>query len=328
MTNTENSIKLKKLIRFILLLLAAFFALNLHGETSPDIYKPDISNPFHDVFYSYYSSNKKQAIKMLKKLFNNNKYKNHALINYGLINEYETNFPEAEKYYKEALNNNEKVAFIYLYILYKKYNKEKLLPLIQKIQNDNWTLYEKSVHYAEINDENNAIECLSQAIENGFSSPNLLLNDPAFNNLKKTFKFKWLLHKAEKNHSKSISIVQKMKKAELEYKKDKPYGMISELDVAAYYEKTGKEKKALNILTSLVNSKISFRDKSVALFWLARINAKNNEKKIAKQYLQNFIEHVSGQEKDSTGYKNIIAPLYKDIVLNDEYLKKIADEKN
>jgi hypothetical protein len=104
--------------------------------------------------------------------------------------------------------------------------------------------------------------------------------------------------------------------------------MISELDIAAYYEKTGKEKKALNILNSLVNSKISFRDKSIALFWLARINAKNNEKKIAKQYLKDFTEHISGQEKDTTGYKNIIAQVYKDIIINDEHLKKIAEEKN
>jgi tetratricopeptide (TPR) repeat protein len=305
------------------------FSLNLYGDTGDCKYIQDITNPFHDIFNLYFSNNEKEAVNLLKKQFNNKKIKNQAYINYGLIREYKTSYEEAEKYYRIALANNEKLSILYLYNLYKNYDKDKLLPLLSALQNHEdslWMLYEKAAHYIEIDDKDKALDCLSQAIDKGFSSVDLLNNDPAFNKIKNTFKFKWLIHRIKNNYSKSNSIIQKMKETEYEFKKDKPYGLIRELEEASNYEKAGEDKKALNVLESLQQSKLTFRDKSTTLFWLARINARIGKEKASKQYLAEFTDFVSGHVKDETGYKALISPVYKDIIANDANLKKIYQE--
>ncbi len=303
--------------------------MNLYGDPGDSKYIPDTSNPFHDVFYMYFSNNKKEAVNLLKKQFNKRKLKYHAYLNYGLVNEYERNYSEAEKYYRMALANNEKLSILYLSNLYNNYDKNKLLPLMTAFEFHKegiWALYEKAAYYNLTGDKNKAVECLSQAVEKGFSSADLLNNDPAFNNIKNTFRFKWLVHGAKNNYSKKNSINQKMDEAEHEYKKDKPYGLIRELETASNFEKAGKEKAALNVLESLLQSKIPFRDRSTALFRLARINAKIGNEKAAKKYLTGFTEYVSGQKNDETGFKDLIAPVYKDIMANDIYLRKIYHE--
>jgi tetratricopeptide (TPR) repeat protein len=321
------------LTRAVILFAGILIALNLHGDSSGDSgannYAPDITNPFHDIFNLYFNNEKKEASNFLKKLFNNKKLKNQAYINYGLIQELEKNYPEAEKYYKMALANNEKISILYLNNLYKNYDKEKLLPLLSTVKNHEenyWTLYEQSIYYLEIDDGDKALGCLSEAIDKGFSSVDLLQNDPSFNNIKNTFKFKWLVHRAKNNIIKSKSIIQKLKETEYKFLSDKIYGVSRELDAATNYEKAGKDNKALNILESLLQSKLSFRDRSTTLFWLARINARIGNEKTAKQYLRDFTNYVSGQEKDDTGYKDLIFAVYKDIIANDESLKKISGE--
>jgi tetratricopeptide (TPR) repeat protein len=326
MANRFILINKKTICSKILLFAGILFSLNLYGDPGDSKYVPDITNPFHDIFNLYFSNNEKEAVKLLKKQFNNRKLKNQAYLNFGLIQEFEKNYSEAEKYYRMALANNEKISILYLNNLYRNYNKDKLLPLLDAVQNNEdswWILYEKAAYYIETGDKDKAVACLSEAIDKGFSSVDLLNNDPAFDKIKNTFKFKWLIHRAKNNYLKSTSIIQKMEEAEYEYKKDKPFGIIRELDAASNYEKTGKDKKALNILESLLKSKLSFRDKSTTLFWLARINARIGEEKTAKKYLREFTDYISGQEKDNTGYKTLLAPVYKDIILNDEYLKKM-----
>ncbi len=314
-------------IKLIFLFSLVFSSLYLHGDSNNN-FTPDTANPFHDVFYFYNYDNKKEAYKILKKQFNNKRLKNQAYINYGLIKEYEGNYSEAEKYYREALNNNEKIAIIYLYNLYNHHGKEKTMRLLAAVQGntDVWTLYERAVHFIEDGDSDNAMEYLSQAIENGFSSTDLLINDPAFNGIRNSIKFTQLVNTAKNNYSKSISVLENLKKAKSAYYAGKPYGLIDQLEIAAYYEKTGREKDALEILSSLINSKLTFRDRSITLFWLARISAKINQEKSAKKYLREFINHVSGQEKDKTRFKDIAVAFYKDIILNDVFLKKIGED--
>lgn len=310
----------------IILFSGIFLSLNLYGDTANNKFIPDLTNPFHDIFNLYFSNNKKEAAALLKKQFNNKKLKDQAYINYGLLNEYDENYTEAEKYYRMALADNEKLSVIYLFNLYKNYDKDKLLPLLSAPQNREdsvWMLYEKAAHYSETDDKDKALASLTEAIDKGFSSADLLNNDPAFNNIKNSFKFKWLSHKAKNNYSKANSIIQKMNEIQFEYTKDKLYGLNRELETASNFEKSGRDKNALNVLELLLQSKLSFRDRSTALFWLARINARTGKEKAAKKYLTEFTDFISGQTKDETGYKELIAPVYKDIIANDPYLKKI-----
>ncbi|MBN2040000.1 MAG: hypothetical protein JW864_08170 [Spirochaetes bacterium] len=303
-----------------------FLLFNFYGHTAGSNYFPDISNPFHDVFYSYNNYNKSEAKKLLNRQYDKF-FQNQIYINYGLILEYEENFSEAENYYRKALRNDKNLSITYLHNLYKKHNREKTLPLLfalKKNINSCWIDYEIAVHYAESNDEDKAIEYLSYAIDRGFSSADLLQKDNVFDSIRNRSGFKSLVRKAEKNYRKPDSIAEQMKAAEYEYEEDKPYGMINELRIAAYYENSGRDDKALNILSSLVRSKPAFRDKSIALFRLARINAGKGSRNDARLYLKSFVDHISGEEADDTGYKRLVKLIYKDLILNDRYLSNIG----
>ncbi|MBN2402419.1 MAG: tetratricopeptide repeat protein [Spirochaetes bacterium] len=327
--NRFSIIKKNNICSRIILFAGIFFVLNLHGHSGVNNYAPDITNPFHDVFNLYFNNLKKEAVNLLKKQFKNKRLKSQAYINYGLIQEFESNYAEAEKYYRMALSDNEKTAVLYLYNFYKNYDKEKIMPLllaVQKNENNYWILYEQAVFYIENSEKDKAFDCLSEAVDKGFSSADLLFNDPAFNEIKNTIKFKWIVHKSKKNYSKSASITQKSKESDYEYKKDKPYDINADLITASELEKAGNEKQALNILTSLLKSKLSFRDRSIALFWSARLSARTGREKKAEQYLREFNNHISGQEKDETGYRDLITLVYKDIISNAESLKRIAGE--
>lgn len=312
----------------VLLLILILLLFNLHGHSAGNDYFPDINNPFHDVFYAYSNYNKGEAKKLLKKQFNRF-FKNQAYINYGLIQEYEAHYPEAENYYRKALKNSEKISITYLYDLYRNHDREKSLPLLFALKNNInncWIYYEIAVNYAENNDNLKALNYLSRAIDMGFSSTEMLLNDTAFDQMKVDYSFKKLIKKAGKKRDESGSIARRMKAAEYEFEKDKPYGMLNELQIAAYYENSGRYGKAMSILSSLIGSGLSFRDKSITLFWLARMNAKKGRQVAAKKYLNRFIGLIRGNETDSTGFKKLIAPIYTDVILNDRFLRNIGTD--
>ncbi len=336
------NIRIKKAIRFIqdikknprlnlafikpiVIIPAIFFSLQLHGSTAND-YTADISNPFHDIFNAYYSNQVNLAMKLLHKQFNK-QLKNQAYINYGLILEHKGNFAEAEKYYRKALGNSEMIALIYLHDHYKKHDQDKIIPLLEALEGHMqscWIDYEKAAYYAETGNKEAVLKYLSQAAEKGFSSVELLRSDTAFDAVRDTSGFKKIMRTAEKNASSSPSVTAMANQLVYEYEKDKPFGKSTELDAAAYFEKTGKDSKALNILTSLLESGQSFRNRSITLFWLARIHARKGNEKKAKKYLNYFKKYIAGKSEDKTGFKDLISPLYKDIILNDKYLKKIA----
>ena len=65
------------------------------------------------------------------------------------------------------------------------------------------------------------------------------------------------------------------------------------------------------------------RDKSIALYWLARLEAKIGNPGVARDYLGKFTDHLLSKEPDKTGYKKLIGNIYKDLIKNDVYLQKL-----
>lgn len=287
---------------------------------------PDPRNPLYDVFYLYYNYDIKRAKRLLKKQFNNPKLKNHAYINYGVIKEYEKDYKQAEKHYKLALNNGEKCALIYLLNLYKKLDSVKYIKLLNSIKipkQDYWIDYEKAVFYLEQGNIRKAIKLLWIAVDKGFNSINLLLRDPAFDQLRGSKSFSKIITKIKNSNYKKKSLLEELHDAEYEYSINKPFGMSRDLEYISRLEKRGKDKKAEKALLSLLKSNILYRERSIALFWLARIKAKNGERGAAKKYLKKFIKHIRNDQSDNTGYKRLIRHIYKDIILNDIYLKEL-----
>lgn len=314
----------KIFIRTLMILPVLFLMLINEGRTAD--YSPDIENPFLDVFYYYFNNDPGNAKKLLKKQFDNPARGTQAYINYGLIMEYEKNYKEAESFYRKALGLNDRTSIVYLYNLYKQYDKSKgmcLLDAVQKNVSGCWADYEKAVYYIEHDDRRMALEGLSAAVKNGFNSPSMLASDPAFADLRNDRQFLYLAHKAKMNYSEKDSLNHALKEAVFRYRLDKPYGMNMELDAAAYLEKTGKDNEAMNVLETMLEKQTGFRDRSIALFWMARIKGRLHEKSAAEKYLKEFINHIHGKEIDETGYKKLIAPIYKDIIMNDRYLKDI-----
>lgn len=315
----------KRKILSVFPVLSFLLLMQFHEGFTAD-YAPDISNPFLDVFYCYFNNDPGRAKKILKKEFDSASRGTQAYINYGLIMQYEKKYEEAESYYRKALEMNDRSSIVYLYDLYNHYDRSKaacLLDAVGKNIDSCWTDYEKAVCHIEQGDRQQAVDCLMSAVKKGLPSPLLLSADPAFTGLKNDRKFIYILHKAKTNYSDSNSLRSILKDSVFRYRLDKPYGMNMELDAAAYFDKTGRYDKAVDILESMLNKQTGFRDRSIALFWMARIKSRLHENSAAVKYLKEFIAHMHGSEIDDTGYKKLVAPVYKDIIMNDRYLKDI-----
>ena len=320
---SQRSINLDKRLTIILIIVLSLF--ESHHQIYSQI-RPDPQNPFFDVFYLYYDYQRERAKKILKEQFDNPELKYHAYINYGLINEYEKNYRQAEKYYKLALEEGEKSALMYLLNLYKKHNSVKYIRLLKSIkarESDYWIDYETAVYYLKKRDNKNALKYLRIAIDKDFNSTILLKRDPVFDILRESRAFKRLIRKTRKTSLKRKSLLEQLHNVEYTYRMNKPYGMNRELTIVAYLEKTGRDKEAEEILSSLLKSRIPFRERNMALFWMARIKAKNGKYGYAKKYLEQFIDHIKSGERDNMGYKSLITPIYRDIILNDRYLKSL-----
>jgi len=286
-----------------------------------------LMNPFHDVFYYYNNNDSRKAKDLLKQLINKNKYKNHALINYGFILQYENKFKKAEKLYLNAHYKNIEIAKIYLLNLYTNWDLSKYQQFLNKIkatESSYWVDYEMAVYYLKRSDQNNAIQYLIEATNKGFNSTLLLMNDPILSPLKDSNVFKKLILKTKKNASKKKSIFQQLKMDKQLFLCNKPYGIIKKLSTVKQLEKKGQDNIAKEILLKLLKSQISFRNRNIALFWMARINAKKGAQNEANWYIKQFEDQILNDCKEKTGYKSLISQVYKDIILNDEHLKKIV----
>jgi hypothetical protein len=99
--------------------------------------------------------------------------------------------------------------------------------------------------------------------------------------------------------------------------------MSKEHQVVSYLEKKGENQKAREALNAMIKSDISFRDKSIALYWLARLEAKTDNPGAARDYLNKFTGHLLSNRTDKTGYKKLVGNIYKDLIKNDIYLQKL-----
>lgn len=311
-----------KILSIALLILTA----SMRGHGGIEDYKNIIENPLYDVFYMYFNNERKEAVDLLKSLFDNPHYRTEACINYGYIMENENNRALAEKYYSKALDEKNMTAFIYLHNLYKKHDESKFLKMLDNTKapgTDYWMDYERGLYYLKYNRIKTAYKYLKSAIKKGFSSTALLKNDPVFDGIRNSETYSRLMQMVHNNSLRRKSMLKDLLIEEYLENQNRPYGMIKELEIASYLEKTGKDREAKGILDSMIKSDISFRDKSTALFRVARIEAKLKNNSSARQYLDMFITHLKSDEKDETGYKKLVSKVYGDIIKNDKYLSAL-----
>ncbi len=308
---------------FILILLFSLLFDN-HVTNGVLNFKDDLGNPFYDIFYLYYNDDGDKAKKMLRNLFRNHEYRNQASINYGLIQQNEKKPNNAREYLEKTFTEGERLSIIYLFNLYINHygsNYLDLLNLIDTRESSLWLEYEKGIYFLKMNKLADARKHLRRAVAMGFSSIDLLKNEKAFDKIRNTKEYTDLLKKVKNN--KIVSLREKLKQEELIYYRNKPSGVSKKVQIALYFEKTKRYDMAEGILLSQINSKIPFRDKSIALYSISRIKAKRGDKRMAKKFIKRFLNHLSSEEKDNTGYKKLMQYFHSDIIKNDRYLKKL-----
>jgi tetratricopeptide (TPR) repeat protein len=310
----------------LILSLTLLFSLLINNHVTNGVlnFKDDLGNPFYDIFYLYYNDEADKAKKMLRNLFRNREYRHHASINYGLILQNEKKPTNAREYLEKTFTEGERLSIIYLFNLYMNHYDSSYLDLLNLIdtrESSLWLEYEKGIYFLKTNKIEDAKKHLMKAVTMGFSSTDLLKNEKAFDQIRNTKEYTDLLKKVKKN--KIITLREKLQKEELIYYRDKPSGVSKKLQIAFYFEKTKRYDMAEEILLSQISSKIPFRDKSIALYSISRIKAKRGDKRMAKRFINRFIDHLTSEEKDNTGYKKLMHYFHRDIIKNDRYLKNL-----
>jgi tetratricopeptide (TPR) repeat protein len=291
------------------ILLISIFSILYEQQNSSGgnfIHNPD--NPLFDAMFLYYKKEPEKAAKALLRLTGRPEYAGFALINHGLINEWDKNYREAEKSYKKAMKTGENLAAFYLLNMLKIKNSDgaiELLNSLRKGPDRYWADYETALVHIGRNDAPAAIKSLTDAVDNGFHSPILLKSERAFDSVRNSELFRKILSVAERNGYRKNSLLRSVEDEEIDYFQNMPYGMTKEM-LRLGSLKPKETDRAIEALTSLLRTKLSFRDRSMALYLLAGYRAGKKDKKGANESIMEFFRHLETGEADKTGYKELV----------------------
>jgi hypothetical protein len=308
------------------ILLISIFAILYEQQNSSGgnfIHNPD--NPLIDAMFLYYKKEPQKAAKALLRLAGRPEYAGFAHINHGLINEWDKNYSEAEKSYKKAMKAGENLAAFYLLNMLKTKNSDgaiELLNSLRKGPDRYWADYETALFHLGRNNAPAAMRSLSDAVENGFHSPFLLKSEKAFDAVRTDGLFRKIQSGAERNRYRKKSLSKSLEDEELDHYQNMPYGMPKEI-LRLRGLKPKETDRAIEALTSLLRTKLSFRDRSMALYLLAGYRARKKDIKGANESIMEFFRHLETGEADKTGYKALVKNIKDDLIVNDKNLSKI-----
>jgi len=331
MTSTKNKIsrRYRVIAASVILLAASAIIIATGRNTMSRSYISDLENPFFDVFTLYFYDEKDEAKQRLLQLMEKDTYRTHAFINYGIIQEREENYTEAEAYYRKALKDGDHGALLYLYSVINAFTPANLLPLLDSLTDIDsshtyWIEYEKAAHYMKVQNKEQALVHLEKAVQSGFYSASLITADPAFNAVRENPRYQSLLREIGNNRSNFRSLKHALEKAEEKLFVKLPYGLAKELK--PYLDLNGRRFPAAEEqLTSLLRTDLQFRDRCVVLYWLAGMRAKKGDFNGARTYLTQFTAMIQSENTDRTGFKKVVRTYQKDILHNGPILKKIAN---
>lgn len=312
----------------ILLMAAAILFVSRHTTLSRS-YISDLENPFFDVFTLYFYDEKEEAKKRLLQLMENEKFRTHAYINYGILLEREENDTEAEQYYRKALKEGDTSALLYLFSLINSTAPIKILPLLDSCGDIDstaayWVEYERAAYYMNGHNTDKALAHLEKAVRSGFYSALLVNADPAFNPVRDNPRFKAIISGIGNNRSNFLSLKQALEKAEEKFFEKLPHGLARELK--QYLELDNRRFPAVEgQLSALLGTNLEFRDRCVVLYWLAGLRAKKGDFNSARMYLTQFTALINSGTPDRSGFKKVVQAYQKDILYNDPVMKRLSN---
>lgn len=280
---------------------------------------PTAPDPFHDVFYTYYTENRSEARRMLSSLMKDRALHGRALVNAGKLEEIEKRPAKALALYREAFARGERLALPYLY---RALNSDdpaaagEILGALSAGGPDRWLAYERSLVMLRAGDSVGALRSLEEAVRLGFNSRALVLREPLFDPLRTTPEMKKLL--AEMKPPGTARLSHTLEIIRKERLKGTPLDVNPAIVAAGELEKKGRIAEAERTLEGLLATPIAINERGIALYRLARLRARQGNGAGARDALRRHDELMRNGMKDPTGYRSIVAPYIEDIIANDK----------
>lgn len=320
-----NTVSLGK--RTIILLLCTFILCKGHSEI--DALGKDRSewDRFTDIFYVYYSEDRSRAKDLLQKAARDPRLKARALINLGVIDDWENRPSDAKDQYRRAYESGEPLALPYLLAAYDRTDRAKRLELLRSMKASDasrWACFELALVHCDAGETEAALKSLDLAAASGFDAPALLLSEPRLARLRASPRFREILAAAQRNVS-GPSLATRAGQHEHALREQKSSGCSRGLYTIDELRKKGAVDDAAKRLASFAAPKTSFRDRSIALYWLARFRAQRGDLKGSKGLLSEFESQLRSGEPDPTGYKRIMSVIYPDLIRSDPVLRSLKD---
>ncbi len=280
---------------------------------------PAARDPFHDVFYTYYTESRSEAQRMLSSLMKDRALRGRALVNAGKLEEIEKRPAKAIALYREAFARGERAALPYLYrglISHNPAAAGEFLDAISAGGPDRWLAYERSLVLLRGGDSVGALRSLDEAVRLGLNSRALILREPLFDPLRSTPEMKKML--AEMKPTGTARLQRTLDAIRKERLKGTPLDVNPNIIAAGELEKKGKLAEACRALEGLLAAPIAFNERGIALYRLARLRARQGNAAGARDALRRHDELMRNVTNDPTGYRAIVAPYINDIVANDK----------
>ena len=287
-----------------------------HPSAFPGKAPPD---PFHDVFYTYYTESRPQARRMLSSLLGNHVHRGRALINSGKIEEIEKRPERAAALYRDAFNRGERMALPYLYRSLQKSDPAaagKLLDSLSTKEPGGWLAYERSLLMLRRGDSAGALRLLGAAVSLGFNSRDLLLREPLFDPLRTTPEYRDIIMRMKPPPTGRLTrMLDDIRRERL---KGTPLHIDPAFSIIGELERKGRLAEAEHALTRLLAAPLAFNERSLALYRMARIRARRGDTSGAREALARHEELFKNTRDEASGYRAIIAPFISDTIANDD----------
>ena len=285
-------------------------------------------DPLHEAVILYWQGKKDDAKKLLLRLSRDDKYAARAYINYGLLMEREGDFDEAESSYRNALKQKDNTALFFLINLASRSGnplQKRLLTTAENIASPESSFrveYRRAEECLIRGDTECALDRLDNAVKGGMPLGSLVYYDPLFKPLHENPRFRAIMIAARKNTVKNGTLADSLAIIEADFFKESPEGMSRDL-ITIFNLPLMESEKAEEEILKLLDTRLNSRDRAIALYWLARINAKRQNYSEARRFLSEFKTQIRSAGKDPTGFSPLIRKIEDDLLANDPLLKNI-----
>lgn len=283
----------------------------------------NLEDPFYEVFYLYFSGNEAAAKQRLERLMGDRDRARFAMINRGVIAALEKDPETAARYFEHANLRGERMAISYRASLLgaDPGSYRAFLAANGEVRESRWADYERAVTAARLDRPDEARDYLERAVGKGFDSTELIEREAAFEVLRSGGMMGGLLEKTRRNREKRTAMANVLAAERDASENGKAEHAHAAIVASNALEREGRLADAERVLVPLIDAKTAFRDRAMAWYRLARLQARRGDRMRSRASLDQFTAMIASAESDDTGFKRIVARFQDDIIRNDPVLR-------